>query len=65
VSGEDFRGGVHFVVGGVAAALTLYNLMRFIETKERRNLVNACAYGSLFVLEVTNTRQHWTKPDAA
>ena len=55
---EGFKGGVHFVVGGFAAALTLYNVMRYAETTERRNLFNACAYLSLFGLEFVNTRHH-------
>lgn len=57
---ESFKGGVHFVVGGIAVALALYNLMRAIETHERRNLVNTGAYAALFLLEWRNTRYHWS-----
>lgn len=58
---EAFKGTVHFIEGGLAAALTLYNLMRFLETRERRNLVNTCAYGLLWWLEYHNTRHHWRR----
>ena len=62
MSGETFRGGVHFVVGGFAAALTLYNVMRYAEDHETRNLVNIIAYAGLFGLEWKNTQHHLRKP---
>jgi hypothetical protein len=61
MSTEGFKGGVHFVVGGFAGACLLYNLMRFAETRERRNLVNIGAYAALLGLEAVNTRHHWGK----
>lgn len=59
---EQFKGGVHFMVGGFAATLSLYNAMRYIETQERHSLVNLCAYTLLFGLEWRNCRHHWSKP---
>lgn len=62
MSSETFKGLAHFAVGGAAAAFTLYNLMRFAESRERHSLVNVCAYGLLFGLEWHNTKHHLTKP---
>ena len=61
MTSEHFKGGVHFVVGGLAATLTLYNLMRYAEDTQRHSLVNACAYALLFGLECHNTKRHWSK----
>ena len=61
MTGEDFRGDVHFVVGVFAGAFTLYNLMRYAETHERRNLLNVVAYSLLLGLERRNTKHHWSQ----
>lgn len=60
-SGELFKGGVHSVMGGLAAAFALYNLMAFSQTKEKRNAANVAIYASLFVLEGFQTHFHWSR----
>ena len=58
---ESFKGGAHFVMGGLAATMLLYNVMRYGETKQARNLTNTCAYLLLFGLEWANCRHHWSR----
>lgn len=58
---ELFKGGCHFIVGGFAAALALYNVMRYVDTQERHSLINAGAYLALFALEFYNTKHHWSQ----
>jgi len=65
VKPESFKGAMHFIEGGIAFAIALYNLQRFTETKSRRNLINVVAFGLLVGLEAVNTRHHWSKLDAS
>ena len=62
-SNEQFKGSVHAVMGGLAAAFALYNLMTYQQTKERRNAVNAAVYFSLWALENIQTHCHWSQRD--
>ena len=58
---EDFKGGIHGVMGGLAAAFCLYNLMSYGERRERHNGINAAIYLGIFVLESYQARYHWSK----
>lgn len=61
MSAESFKGGAHFVMGGFAGALLLYNVMRYAETHAWRNALNVGAYTALFGLELVNAKHHWGK----
>jgi hypothetical protein len=58
---EDFKGGVHGLMGGLAAAFALYNLMAYGERRETRNAINAGIYFGLWLLEGVQARHHWSK----
>lgn len=62
-TGESFRGGIHFVMGGLALALGLYNVMRFVESRGSAHAINATAYTLLVGLEIVNTHHHWSKAE--
>lgn len=61
---ETAKGVVHFVMGGFAFALGLYNVMRFVESRRAAHAINATAYTLLVGLEIVNTHQHWSREDA-
>lgn len=58
-TGETFKGGIHFLMGGLALALGLYNVMRFMEVRGRGHAINVAAYALLLGLEAKNTKHHW------
>lgn len=55
---ERFKGGVHFVAGGIATAMCLHNLLRWVEDREWRNGLNAGVYAALVAFECVNTLGH-------
>jgi hypothetical protein len=62
-TGETFKGGIHGVMGGLAAAFALYNLMTYSQTRQRRNAINAAIYFSLWALENVQAHHHWSQRD--
>lgn len=58
MTSEAFKGGVHWVLGGLALTCGLYNALRFSETRSLRHGVNAAVYGCLWCFEWRNYREH-------
>ena len=59
MSGDTFKGGIHAVVGHLAATMCLYNLHAYQERKGRHHLLNVAVYAVLVLFEAHHTRQHW------
>ena len=58
MSAEAFKGGVHYGMGSLAAAMCLYNAMSFGQTREGRLLVNVGIYAMLWAFEWHHVRSH-------
>lgn len=61
MSEETFKGGVHFVTGGIAVAMLLYNTMQLAETGDKRNLLNVVIYGLVVPFEAAQALHHWRR----
>lgn len=63
---EQFKGGVHFVTGCLAAAMGLYNAGEALsERRQLRHVVNAAIYALAVGWEFVNTAHHLGKRHAA
>lgn len=56
--GEVFKGFVHWLIGGLAAAACLYNAMAWTQREETHLAVNATLYLALWLFEFYQTCQH-------
>lgn len=56
--GEAFRGSVHLIAFGLASVMAAYNMMRYVETHEPKNMRNAVIYTALVGFEAWNTVGH-------
>jgi hypothetical protein len=62
MTGDGYKGGVHFFAGCLAAAMGLYNLGEACSARrQRRHMVNALVYLGATVYEAVNTREHWRR----
>ena len=58
-SADDFKGGVHALLGTLLAVCAAYNVMRGVMTKQTRNAINAALYTPLSLFEFFQARHHW------
>ena len=56
---ETFKGGIHALTGGLAAAMCLYNLMSYSQRRERHLAVNVGIYAALWAFEGYQAKRHW------
>jgi hypothetical protein len=65
MTGEDFKGATHAFAASLFAIMAAYNALRWVETKQRKNLTNVALYGPMALYEWSQVRHHWGKRDAA
>lgn len=60
---QAVKGSVHYVTGGLALALTLYQVLRLAEAPSSRThlWVNLAVYAPLFCFEGYHTFRHWQR----
>ena len=62
MTGDGFKGGVHFFAGVLAGAMGLYNAGEACSGRRQpRHLFNAVVYLGATIYEAVNTREHWSK----
>lgn len=60
-TGDLFKGGIHFVLGSLAATACLYNALEWTRRSEVHSAVNVAVYGGLWIFELYQTRGHWAR----
>ena len=61
MSGEGFRGGVHFSAGILFGSMGLWNLMQWLESGKRHHAVNTLLYLPMAGVEGYQTWRHWRR----
>lgn len=61
MTSEDAKGCFHVAAMMLAATMGSYNLLRYAETRNRRNAFNAMLYLGEAVYEAKQTHRHWSK----
>ena len=57
---NDFKGGIHAVMGGILSVMCGYNLMRWCATGRARFKLNVSVYVPLMLFEGYQTWFHWS-----
>lgn len=62
VTEEDFKGGIHAVMGAMLVVMAAYNLMRLSgPSRARRHVINVALYLPGAVYEFWNAKYHWSQ----
>ena len=58
----EFKGWWHAAVATALGVSAAYNMMRYLSTRQSRNVANVLLYTGLCVYEWTQARCHWEQP---
>ena len=63
MSGEFFKGGIHYLTGSLGLTLALYSGLRLTDATDHRLhlVVNIVAYLALWAFEAYQVRVHWSR----
>ena len=61
MSGESFKGGLHYLVGSLALTMACYSSLRLTESSDHRIhlLLNVLVYLALWAFEAYQAASHW------